>query len=127
MPPVCDPTGTEPCRVNLAFLPEWTQPVVWAVNAIVLAVLAYGLWTRWRLWKQGGAGSTGASFAHHLRRLLVVSVFQGNVVRRRFAGVMHVLLYTGFVALGIGTALVALNVDILAPFDVDVLRDQPYL
>src|SRR3990170_2317698 len=127
MPPVCDPTGTEPCRVTLAFLPDWTQPVVWAVNAVVIGILLYGLWTRWRLWKQGAAGSTGASFGHRLRMLLVVSVFQRKVVRRRFAGLMHVLLYTGFIALGIGTTLVALNVDILAHLDIDVLRQAPYL
>ena len=127
MPPVCDPTGTEPCRVTLAFLPDWTQPVVWAVNAVVIGILLYGLWTRWRLWKQGAAGSTGASFGHRLRMLLVVSVFQRKVVRRRFAGLMHVLLYTGFIALGIGTTLVALNVDILAHLDIDILRQAPYL
>src|SRR3989304_1177231 len=108
MPPVCDPTGTEPCRVTLG-------------------ILLYGLWTRWRLWKQGAAGSTGASFGHRLRMLLVVSVFQRKVVRRRFAGLLHVLLYPGFIALGTRTTLVALNVDILAHLDIDVLRQAPYL
>jgi len=123
----CDPTGTDPCRINFAFLPDWTQLATWSVNAVVVAVLLYGLWSRWRVWKQGAAGSTGASFSHHLKMLLVVSVFQRKVVRRRFAGLMHILLYTGFIALGIGTTIVALNVDVLAYFDVDVLRDQPYL
>ena len=125
--PACDPGGTEPCRVNFAFLPEWTQLAVWAVNAVVVAVFAYGLWTRYRLWKEGAPGSPGGSFVHHLRMLLAVSVLQGKVVRRRFAGAMHVLLYTGFIALGIGTTLVALNTDILAHVGIDILRDEPYL
>ncbi len=127
MPPVCDPTGTEPCRVNLAFLPDWTQPVLWAASAAVFVVLAYGLWSRWRLWKRGAAGSTGASFWLHLKMLLVVSLFQRKVLRRRFAGAMHVLMYTGFIALLIGTSLVALNMDILFHFDIDILRERWYL
>ena len=127
MPPVCDPTGTEPCRVDLVFLPDWTQLVVWIVNALVVAVLLYGLWSRYRLWKKGAAGSTGASFWHHLRMLIAVSVLQRKVARRRFAGVMHILMFAGFIALGIGTTIVALNVDILKHFGIDVLRAQPYL
>jgi len=123
----CNPTGTEPCRVNFAFLPDWTQLATWAINAVVVAVLLYGLWSRYRLWRQGPAGSTGASFRHHVKRLLVVSVFQQKVLRRRFAGLMHVLMYTGFIALGIGTTIVALNVDVLASLNVDILRDEPYL
>ena len=127
MPPVCDPTGSEPCRVNLVFLPEGTQLTVWIINAIVVAVLAYGLWSHWRMWKQGAAGSTGASFWLHLKRLIVVSVFQKKVLRRGFAGTMHVLLYTGFIALGIGTVIVFLNSDILANFNIDILVGNPYL
>ena len=127
MPPVCDPTGTEPCRVDLVFLPDWTQLAVWIINAFVVAVLLYGLWSRYRLWRKGAAGSTGASFWHHLRMLIAVSVLQKKVARRRFAGVMHILMFAGFIALGIGTTIVALNVDILKHFDVDVLRAQPYL
>ncbi len=125
--PECNPQGAEPCRVNLLFLPDWTQLAVWIINALVVAVLLYGLWSRWRIWKQGAAGSTGASLWHHLKMLFVVSVFQRKVVRRRLAGAMHVLMYTGFIALGIGTVLVALNMDILSHFSIDILRDNPYL
>ena len=116
-----------PCRVDLVFLPDWTQLAVWAFSAVVVAVMAYGLWQRWRLWKQGAAGSTGASLWHHVKMLLVVSVFQSKVVRRPIAGAMHLLMYAGFVALFIGTLIVALNVDILKPFDIDILRENPYL
>jgi len=125
--PVCDPTGSEPCRVNLVFLPEWTQLAVWIINAIVVAILAYGLWSHWRMWKGGAAGSTGASFWLHLKTLIAVSVLQKKVLRRGFAGTMHILLYTGFIALGIGTTIVFLNSDILANFDIDILVGNPYL
>ncbi len=125
--PACDPTGSTPCRLNLAFLPGWTQIAIWAMTAVALAILAVGLWRRWGMWKAGAAGEIGASFGHHLKMLLVVGVLQRKVVRRRYAGVMHSLMYTGFIALAIGTTLVFLNMDIFSHFDIDFLREQPYL
>ena len=125
--PVCDPTGSVPCRTNLNFLPDWTVLALYAVTGIAVAVLAYGLWSRWRIWKAGPAGSTGASLWLHLNRLLVIALLQKKVARRRYAGVMHILLYTGFIALAIGTTLVALNMDVFSHFDWDILRGNPYL
>ena len=125
--PACDPTGTVPCRTNLSLLPDWTLLALWAVTAVAVAFTAYGLLTRWKVWKQGPAGSTGASFWLHLQQLLVVGILQKKVAQRRYAGVMHVLMYTGFIALGIGTTIVFVNMDITAQVDLDILRGNPYL
>ena len=125
--PPCDPTGAVPCRTNLNFLPDWTSLAIYAVTGVALLIAAYGLWDRWRIWKGGAAGSTGASFWLHLQRLLVVAVFQKKVARRRYAGVMHLLLYTGFIALAIGTTIVAVNMDVTSHVNWDVLRGNPYL
>jgi Fe-S oxidoreductase len=125
--PPCDPTGTIPCRTNFNFLPDWTLLAVYAVTGVALLVAAYGLWDRWRIWKQGAAGSTGASLWLHLQRLLVIAVFQKKVARQRYAGVMHVLLYTGFIALAIGTTIVAVNMDVTSHVNLDILRGNPYL
>ena len=125
--PACDPTGTIPCRTNFNFLPDWTLLAIYAVTGVALLVAAYGLWDRWRIWKQGPAGSTGASLWLHLQRLLVIAVFQKKVARRRYAGVMHILLYTGFIALAIGTTIVAVNTDVTSHVNWDILRGNPYL
>ena len=125
--PVCDPTGTIPCRTNFNFLPDWTLLAIYAVTGVALLVAAFGLWDRWRIWKQGPAGSTGASLWLHLQRLLVIAVFQKKVARRRYAGVMHILLYTGFIALAIGTTIVAVNTDVTSHVNWDILRGNPYL
>ncbi len=125
--PACDPTGTVPCRTNLAFLPDWTGPVLYAVTGVALLVAAYGLWSRWRTWKQGTAGSSPGSFWLHLQNLFVVALLQKKVARRRYAGLMHVLMYTGFVALAIGTTLVAVNMDVTSHINLDILRGDPYL
>ncbi len=125
--PACDPTGTVPCRTNFNFLPDWTLFAIYAVTGVALLIMAYGLWDRWRIWKRGAAGTTGASFWLHFQRLLVIAVFQKKVARRRYAGVMHVFLYTGFIALAIGTTLVAVNTDITSHVNLDILRGNPYL
>ncbi len=125
--PTCDPTGTIPCRTNLNFLPDWTVLALYVVTGVAVLVAAYGLWDHWRIWKRGAAGATGASFWLHFQRLLTIAVFQKKVARRRYAGLMHILLYTGFIALAIGTTIVALNMDVTSHFDWDLLRDNPYL
>ena len=125
--PACDPTGTTPCRTNLNFLPDWTQLALWAVTAVALLILVYGLWSKWRVWKMGPAGSSGASLGKHMYRLLVVGLSQGKVVRRRYAGTMHVLMYAGFIALAIGTFLVFVNMDFTSHLGLDLLRGDTYL
>ena len=125
--PACDPTGTIPCRTDLNFLPDWTAPALYVITGVALLVTAYGLWSRWRMWKQGPAGTSPGPFWLHLENLIVVALFQRKVARRRFAGVMHVLMYAGFIALGIGTTIVALNMDVLSHLNLDLLRGNPYL
>src|SRR5574340_1338132 len=125
--PACDPTGTVPCRTNLNFLPDWTGAALYAVTGITLLVTTYGLWSRWRTWKQGTSGMSPGPFWLHLQNLFVVGLCQKKVARRRYAGVMHLLLYTVCIALAIGTTIVALNMDVFSHFDFDVLRGDPYL
>ena len=98
-PPPCDPTGDIPCRTNYTFLPDWTQYVLWALAAITAAILIYGLWKQWRLWKQGTSQKAGDSLFTRLKMLIVVSLFQRKVIKRYFAGIMHVLIFSGFIAL----------------------------
>lgn len=125
--PACDPTGTVPCRTNLNFLPDWTAPALYVVTGIAVLVAAYGLWSRWRTWKHGAPGASSGSLWLHLQNLVVVALFQRKVARRAYAGVMHILLYTGFIAFAIGTTIVALNMDVFSHFDFDVIRGDPYL
>ncbi len=125
--PVCDPTGTVPCRTNLTFLPDWTAPALYAITGIALLVTAYGLWSRWRTWKQGTPGASAGTFWLHLQNLFVVALFQKKVAGRPYAGVMHLLLYTGFITLAVGTTLVAINMDVTSHFNLDILRGDPYL
>ncbi len=125
--PACDPTGTVPCRTNLNFLPDWTAVALYAVTGIALLATAYGLWSRWRTWKQGTAGASPGSFWLHTQNLFVVALLQKKLVRRWYAGVMHLLMYAGFIALAIGTTIVALNMDVFSHFDFSVLQGDPYL
>ncbi len=125
--PPCDPHGTLPCRTNYTFLPDWTQFVLWTLAAIAIVVMAYGLYKRWRLWKQGGGQRAGDTLFARLKTLIVVALFQRKVLNRWYAGLMHLMMYGGFVVLAIGTTIVFINLDFLSAFDIDVLRDWIYL
>jgi len=127
MPLSCDPLGTEPCRTNYTFLPEWTQLVLWTLAAITAAAMVYGFWRRWSLWKKGDGKRAGDTLFARLKTLIIVALLQKKVLRRRFAGLMHIAMYAGFIALAIGTTLVFINADFLVNVNIDVLRQNNYL
>ena len=84
--------------------------VVFYLSALAaVACFAWGVWRRVRLWRLGK--STGeridakAAFTRLIRRVLL----QRAVLGRGFASVAHILLFSGFVVLLIGTILIAIE------------------
>lgn len=95
-----------PFLVLLAFLP-----------------LAIGLWLRLRVWRRGAISTPLGDWRPRLRAVLAYALGQARVVRSPFAGSMHLLLYAGFLALFIGTLMIAVQWDL----GVNYLQGQFYL
>jgi Fe-S oxidoreductase/nitrate reductase gamma subunit len=115
-------------------IPGWAKGLFYVVAAIAVGVWAYGLYRRVRLWRQGkpsvrepgtakslgSSGSAGASPSRDWRQMApIVAKAAKRVVRdvllqarfrgRPFASLAHVLLFSGFFVLLIGTTLVAIE------------------
>ncbi|MGC8609247.1 MAG: Fe-S oxidoreductase, partial [Thermoplasmata archaeon] len=56
------------------------------------------------------------------------AIFQKKIIKNRYAGIMHLFIFYGFVILFISTALIALSHDILKPtINVGILHGPFYL
>jgi Fe-S oxidoreductase/nitrate reductase gamma subunit len=82
--------------------------IFYAMIAASLVALLLQLHRRYKLWRKGQPGP----IEHHWRvivaRLLGEVLLQKRVIRKSLGGVMHLLLFSGFVVLSIGTTLLAI-------------------
>ncbi len=89
-------------------IPGWAKGLFYVVAAIAVGVWAYGLYRRVRLWRQGKP-SGGVSYTAALKRVIRDVLLQGRFRGRPFASLAHVLLFSGFFVLLVGTTLVAIE------------------
>ncbi len=80
---------------------------------VFLAIFLVGLGYRWRTWRRVRAENPHDTISKRLTNLLRFGLFQRKVVRELYAGLLHSLIYTGFIILLIGTILVALEFDLV--------------
>ncbi len=97
--------------------------LVYPLSLVMLAVLGYGMWRRARVWRRGAPSPILGDIGARARAVLAYAVGQARVVRSPVAGILHLLLYSGFGVLFIGTLLIALQEDFHIPF----LRGDAYL
>lgn len=99
---------------------QWTRHVfgnvpVWAQTAFyILAVFAVGIWLygilrRVRLWRQGRRDGAGVNWKLAVGRLVRDVLLQRRVWGRGAASLAHVLLFSGFFILFIGTTLISVE------------------
>ncbi len=97
-------------------LPEpWSQVLLYVALFVTLVVLGYGLYRRMRLWRQGQPSLRFDYLGRRLWNVVRYVLGQAKVVNEAFPGLMHVSIFLGFLVLFIGTALIFLNDDIVAP------------
>jgi len=116
-------------------VPGWAKAAFYLVAAVAVAAWLFGIWRRVRLWRQGQPAKNPIDWPVVVRRLFRDVLLQFRVWRigargRRTANLAHVLLFSGFFVLLIGTTLVAIEhvlADLLgrAPSD-PVFHKGPY-
>ncbi|QDT74162.1 heterodisulfide reductase-related iron-sulfur binding cluster [Lacipirellula limnantheis] len=89
-------------------IPGWAKGLFYVVAAVAVGAWAYGIYRRVRLWRQGKP-SGGVNYAAALKRVVRDVLLQGRFRGRPFASLAHVLLFSGFFVLLIGTTLVAIE------------------
>lgn len=92
-------------------MPAVTALIMYMIASGSAAVFLYGVYRRLRIYLRGSPPVRFDHLSERIRRSIVNAFTQKKVLRKRFPGVMHLLIYSGIIVLFIGTTLVALNVD----------------
>jgi Fe-S oxidoreductase/nitrate reductase gamma subunit len=93
----------------------WMQVLFFAMILASFAWLAWQLEDRRRRWRKGQKPGFERNWRVWLERLTVYALAQKRVHRKRLGALLHLLLFSGFVVLTIGTTLLAIAHD--GPYD----------
>jgi len=115
-------------RENFALMPQGTEIVMYFVLAPFLAVFLYGIILRFRWYFFGDLkGVIAKDPKSFLRGLLDFALAQRRIMRDRRAGLMHLAVSYGALALLVGTTLVFIDNDVMVPLRSKLLAGNIYL
>lgn len=92
----------------------WNIEYTWLVYVLMvptLAVFGWGFWLKIRRWRAGRPEVRFDRPGERLQLFLRNAVGQGRTIKRRYAGIFHTLVYTGFIVLFLATTVVAIHHD----------------
>jgi Fe-S oxidoreductase/nitrate reductase gamma subunit len=112
-----------PFREDLWNLPEWMYTIHWILVIFCGALVVYGLWRRVRLWRMGRPVNRLDNLGARFGSLLVHGLGQRRILDQAYPGLMHGLIFYGFVAFFIATSLVGIQMDL----DLLILQGDFYL
>jgi Fe-S oxidoreductase len=104
----------------------WNIHHVWVMYALLVptvAVAAYGLYRRVRVWRRGQAESRWDRPLERVALVLKYAVLQLRTWRALYPGLMHALIFWGFIVLTMATTVVMIDYD----FRVPIMRGYFYL
>src|SRR5690349_4619877 len=90
-------------------VPRAAQAVFYVLATMAVGLWLYGIMRRVRLWIKGARKGTPINPQLVVQRLMTDVLFQRRVWGRGMASLAHVLLFSGFVVLTIGTTLVCIE------------------
>ena len=89
----------------------WMRVVFFIMIAASIAVLVWQVAARVWLWRKGQVGGFERDWRVWVRRLLEYALAQKRVHRKSLGALLHLLLFSGFVVLTIGTTLLMIADD----------------
>ncbi len=106
-----------PTREILWNIGDWSRIALVFWLAVPMGFIAFGLSRRVRTWRTGQPEDRFGDWGVRLRTTLLKSILHGRIVRtnKRYAGIMHLNIYLGFIILLIGTVIVAIEDDVVVP------------
>jgi Fe-S oxidoreductase/nitrate reductase gamma subunit len=87
--------------------------LVYLFGALLMVAVVYGLYRRLRLWRMGSEDDRLRDIPGRVREYIIKTKADGlwhkRIIRNKYAGVMHMLIFGGFGVLLIGTTLDAIH------------------
>jgi Fe-S oxidoreductase/nitrate reductase gamma subunit len=93
----------------------WMRVVFFCMMAVSIGWPVWQIWARARLWRKGQRGGFEHSWRVRIQQLIIYALAQKRVHRKSLGALLHLLLFSGFVVLTIGTTLLAIAYD--GPYD----------
>ncbi len=117
-----------PFRDTFWNVPVWAQLTLYAGAAVAVGIFFFGLWQHVRLWRRGTAESRFDRIPERLWFLVKQALGQARILSQAYPGVMHAIMFWGFLALFMGTVLATIDFDIALPlFGLKLLKGTFYL
>lgn len=107
---------------------EHFEGVLFAFTAVALAVFAYGIYRRWQMWSALGKPEVRTDeIVKRIKNLILNGIFQFRTFKDFYPGVMHGLIFYGFLVLIFGAAFDAAEFHIAEPLGIPFLTGRFYL
>ena len=117
-----------PFRDTFWNVPGWAQVALYVGAVVALAVFDHGLWKRVSLWRAGLPEDRFDRIPDRVRLVATHALGQVRTLSQAYPGVMHAIMFWGFLALFMGTVLAIIDYDITLPlFGVKILKGWFYL
>jgi Fe-S oxidoreductase len=121
-------TASIPFRDTFWNVPSWAQIALYIGGALAIAYLVYGLYQRVMLWRQGLSEDRLDRISERLGLVATHALGQVRTLSQAYPGVMHAIMFWGFLALFMGTVLATIDWDIALPlFGYKLLKGDFYL
>lgn len=89
----------------------WMRMLFFGMMAVSIGWPVWQVWARARLWRKGHSGGFEHSWRVRIQQLIIYALAQKRVYRKSLGALLHLLLFSGFVVLTIGTTLLAIAYD----------------
>ena len=89
----------------------WMQVVFFVMIAVSVGAIVWQVMVRVRLWRKGQPGGFERDWRVWIRRLMTYALAQKRVHKKSLGALLHLLLFSGFVVLTIGTTLLGIAHD----------------
>ncbi len=117
-----------PYRDTFWNIPMWARVFVYVGGTAAIAVFAWGCWQRVALWREGTPERRTDRIPERIVLVLTQALGQARILSQAYPGVMHAIVFWGFLALFIGTVLATIDYDITVPLlHVKLLKGTFYL
>ena len=105
-----------PVRETFWNIPQWAEYAQYILGFVVILVFAYGVFRRIQLWRQGQPDRRSDRLGSRLLSVLTHGIGQVRIAQDLYAGVMHLTIFWGMVALFLGTVLATVDWDVTRLF-----------
>jgi Fe-S oxidoreductase len=121
------PAGV-PIRDTFWNIPPLVQGALYLGGLVAVAIFVYGVYRHVRLWRAGGPEHRVDHLPQRVKLVAKHALGQARTLAQAYPGIMHAIMFWGFLALFMGTVLATIDYDITLPlWGYKLLKGRFYL